>query len=405
MMQAVSALLGAVLTVAACYALGTLMLDRLRIVLFRAEQFPLGLVLGASCLHLAIFAVLALHVAYWPVLLGLLLIAISVAVWRGTWRFRGPSMDPLSPQLKIVWGAIFALFTTIYFVTALAPEMSPDGSGYHLGFVARYLRERGFVFIPTNFYSSLSEGVELLFVPAFSIGRHSAAALVHLGFFISCCLAIFAYGRRIGKPWTAAAGSLFFYLSPVAGIDGSSAYIDLAVAAIIFGCFYFLEIWESEGAPAALIPIGLLAGYAFAAKYTAFTILPFALLWVAIKARKWRPVVYVSALSLIMAAPWVTKNLVYTGNPAAPFLNSTFRNPYVHVHFEQEYGRLMSRYAVENKWTLPLEVTIRGEKTTGVIGPLFLLTPLALLSLRFREGRKLLACGVFVLAPYLLNVG
>jgi hypothetical protein len=412
MMQAVTALLGAVLTVAACYALGTLLLDRLAIVLRRAEQFPLSFVLGASCLHLAVFAILTFHVAYWPVLVTLLVLSIAAVAWKRAWRLRGPAkrrlnsgMDPLSMQLKIVWSVIFALFTAIYLATAWAPEMSPDGSGYHLGFVARYLREHGFVFIPNNFYSSLSEGVELLFIPAFAIGRHSAAALVHLGFFISCCLAIFAYGRRIGKPWAGAAGSLFFYLSPVVGIDGSSAYIDLGVAAIVFGCFYFLEIWDSGDSPAALVPVGLLAGYAFAAKYTAFTILPFALLWIALKARKWKPVVYVAALSLVMAGPWVAKNVVYTGNPAAPFLNSTFRNPYVHVLFEQEYAQLMSRYAVENKWTLPLEVTIRGDKTTGVIGPLFLLTPLALLSLRFREGRKVLLCGLFVLAPYLLNVG
>src|SRR6202035_1082397 len=41
----------------------------------------------------------------------------------------------------------------------------------------------------------------------------------------------------------------------------------------------------------------------------------------------------------------------------------------------------------------------------GLIGPLFLLSPLALLALRFREGRQLLLAGLIFGAPYLTNVG
>ena len=267
------------------------------------------------------------------------------------------------------------------------------------------MRAHGFVPITTNMYASLSEGIELLFLPAFVVGRHSAGALVHFGFFIAVCLAVFAYGRRLGKPWVGAAASLLVYLSPVAGMDGTAAYIDLGVAAIVFACFYWLEIWEEAQNPRYLIPIGLLAGYAYAAKYTAFTILPFALLWIALRARKLKPVAVVAALSLVMVVPWAIKNVVVVGNPVAPLLNKYFRNPYVHVQMEKEWAENLRSYNVENKWTLPLEVTIRGGKTTGVIGPVFLLLPLALLSLRFRAGRRLVAAAAFVFAPYFLNVG
>ena len=99
------------------------------------------------------------------------------------------------------------------------------------------------------------------------------------------------------------------------------------------------------------------------------------------------------------------KNVVVVQNPLAPLLNKYFRNPYVHVQMEKEYTENLSRYDVENKWTLPLEVTVRGGKTTGVIGPVFLLLPLALLSLRFPAGRRLLAAAAFVFAPFFLNVG
>ena len=58
----------------------------------------------------------------------------------------------------------------------------------------------------------------MLFVPAFAIGRHSAAALVHFAFTVALALVILAYGRRIGKPWAGAAGALLTFASPVVGV-------------------------------------------------------------------------------------------------------------------------------------------------------------------------------------------
>src|ERR1700691_4787159 len=66
---AIPPLLGAALTVWTCYAAGALLLARLRVTLRRAEQFPLAFVLGAACVHLALFAIFALKIAYKPVLL------------------------------------------------------------------------------------------------------------------------------------------------------------------------------------------------------------------------------------------------------------------------------------------------------------------------------------------------
>src|SRR5262249_1483792 len=56
-------------------------------------------------------------------------------------------------------------------------------------------------------------------------------------------------------------------------------------------------------------------------------------------------------------------------------------------------------------WTLPLEDTIRGEITQGLVGPIFLLLPLALFALRYREGRRLLLAGVLVFSTYFANIG
>lgn len=405
MWQAFWALLGAAVTVAACYATGALAIDYLEARLKREERFPLAFVLGASLLHLAIFAALALKIAYRPVLIAMMAAAIGAAVWRGAWKLKGESFAPLDVSLKVLGGAIFAFFTVLYFFHAWAPESSPDGSGYHLGLVTRYLRAHGFEQVTTNMYANLSEGVEMLYFPAFAIGKHSSAALVHYAFLIALTMLMFAYGRRIGRPWVGAAGALLMYVSPVVGMDGSIAYNDCGVAAIAFSVFYWLELWDETRAAKLLIPIGLLAGYCYAAKYTAFVMAIYAFGFVAWKTKRLRPALIVAACAAAMMIPWIAKNAIYAANPAAPFFNKLFRNPYYRIVSEQEYTAYLSNYGVENKWTLPLEVTVRGQNTGGLIGPVFLLAPIALFALRFREGRRLLLPGLILLAPYMTNVG
>jgi hypothetical protein len=405
MIQALAALFGAALTVAACYSAGALLVDGLGVNLRRSERLSLAFLTGAACLHLGVFVVLALRIAYWPVLVALLLGFVAGAAWKGSLPLKGEPDEPFDKRLKQVSYVLFGAFGLLYFLHALAPEASPDGSGYHLGLVARYLRAHGFERITTNMYAALSAGVEVLYVPAFAIGRHSAAALVHFGFAIALALAMLAYGRRLGKPWVGAAGALLTFASPVVGVDGTSAYNDVAVAAIGFGVFYWLQIWDDQRDNRILIAVGLLAGYAFAAKYTAFVMLPFALGFVVWRARQIRPLIVVSALSILMVSPWLLRNWIVYRNPIAPFGNRYFRNPYFHVQAEEEYAAYYRRYDLPDLRKLPLEVTVRGGTTGGLIGIMFLAAPLALASLRFRAGRRLLAAGAVVLATYFLNVG
>jgi hypothetical protein len=409
MLKALAALLGAGLTVAACYGAGVFALARLRINLKRGERFPLAFLLGAACVHLLVFCVLTLRIAYRPVWLVLFtaIIIVTARYWRPP---EAGESSPAPLELRIVFVATFSAFTLLYFVNAWAPETSPDGAGYHLEIVGRYFRAHGFIPIPTNMYASLGQGIEMLYQPAFAIGKHSAAALVHFAFLLALALAMLAYGRRIGKPWAGAAGALLAYLSPIIGRDGTTAYIDVAVAAVAFAIFYFLELWDENRDANLLIAVGLLAGYAYAAKYTAFVMTPYALGYVAWRSWKshskvLRPVLIVSAAAALMVAPWVLKNWIYAHNPVAPIANDIFRNPYVHVLTEKDWAKWLRRYDIPNLWTLPVELTVDGGKTQGLIGPVFLLVPLSLLALRYRAGRRLILAGLVLLSTYFTNIG
>lgn len=412
MKQALAALAGAGLTAAACCALGLLLMDRLRItaMLRRPERLPLSFALGAGALHGLVFVLLVLHIAYWPLLVLVLLVPVAEAARRKLWTPRGFELTAIERPLQLLAGGIFTAFLAVYFIYAWAPEHSPDGSTYHLGLVAREWREHGFEKITTTFYAMLGQGIELVYLPAYAIGRHSAAALTHLAFAVSLAFSMFAFGRRLGKPWVGATAALLTFLSPVFGIAASIAYIDAATAAVVFAVFYWLEIWDREREVQAeawrlLIPVGLLAGYAYAAKYTAFTIGVYALGFVAWRSRRWKSVALVATCAALLAGPWIARNWLLYDNPAAPLANAIFRNPYIHVMFERDYTEYLRTYSVTDKWTLPLEVTLGGEKTQGLLGPLFLLLPLGLFALRRSIGRRVWVVGLLVSSTYLANIG
>ena len=409
----VSILLAAAFTVGACVAAGKLLLGGLRLRFRRLEGGLLAFVTGAACWSALVFVLAAAHQARRNVFL-----AAGALVILGALRWgRAPALPPDEPvpRLPLAWkvffGVIFGTFTVLYFFNALAPEISPDGSTYHLGLVARYLREHGLVRVTTSMYANLSQGMEMLFLFAFAFGRHSAAALVHFAFLAALPWTMLAWARRMGQPRAGVVGALLVYASPLVGADGASAYNDVAVAGVVFAIFYLLEIWERDPQPGLLAAVGLLAGFGYAIKYTALLAAPYALGRVGWKLWRERrpllgPLAIVGGCALVMIVPWMAKNWIWLGNPVSPFLNQVFPNPYIHISFEREYAAHMRHYlGLSSYWALPWEAAVRGGVLHGFLGPVFLLAPLGLVALRRAEGRRLLLAALVLALTYPANVG
>lgn len=410
MPQAFYILFGAALTGATALALGKFLLRGLRLRLYREEEHVLAFVAGSALLSALVFGICAAGVARKGVFLCLGLVVLAIAWRRGFGRPLERRLPPMERSWRYLFLAVFAVFFVLYFFNAMAPEISPDGTGYHLSLVSRYLREHGFHRLTTNMYANLSQGLEMLFVFAFAFGRNSSAALVHFLFLVALPLLMLSYARRFGFASAGVCGALFVFASPVVGIDGSSAYTDVAVACVVFAVFYLLQIWAEDRDPHLAIPIGVLAGFAYALKYTAFLAVPYALgflAWKSWRSRKpcLKMLATVSACALAMMAPWLLKNWIWLGNPFSPFLNAWFPNPYVHVAFEREYAAFLRHYNVIKSYSeIPLSVTVRGT-LSGVLGPLFLLAPLGLVAAIRREGRRLLFAALVFGATYFANVG
>jgi hypothetical protein len=270
MREVIDILFGAAFTVAVSVALGSLLVSRLRLTFYRWEAALIEFVAGAGCLSFLIAILCALHMARKGVFQwgGLAMIALAV------WQARGVPRRKSLPAVSLKWIALFTLvfsaFFIYYFFNALAPEVSPDGTGYHLGNVARMWRNHGFAWDYHSMYSYLSQGTEMLFLMAFTFGRHGAAALVHFTYLCSLPLLMVCWGRRFGFAGASIFAAILIFASPVIGKDGISAYNDLAVATLIYAVFYLLQVWDDLRSPNILILIGLLSGSAYAVKYTEF---------------------------------------------------------------------------------------------------------------------------------------
>ncbi len=397
-MEVLAILFGAALTAAAATGLGGLVLGK------ACREYAVRFVTGAALLSITVFVLCALRLAYPAAFL-----TVGACGLAGLWRERGTLSEEepaaeFGRVAKYIFLVTFGAYFLLYLLNAMAPEVSPDGSGYHLGLVNRYLHQHGFQVITWDIYANLSQGIEMLFLFAFAFGKHSAAALVHFTFLIALAWMMVCYGRRVGFFRPAVCGALLLFASPVVGIDGTSAYIDVAVAAIAFTLFYCLQLWDRDKNRRLLLAIGLLAGFGFAAKYTAWTGVVYALGFVWWKSRRWKDLAVVGAPAGALIFPWMVKNYLWVANPLSPFLNRYFPNPYVTISFEEDYRKYFTHYELTSLWQIPMQVTTHG-LLAGLLGPVFLLVPLALLAARKPAGRQLLLAAVVFGANYFSNIG
>ena len=189
--------------------------QRKRVSLCREEAALFGFLSGAALASLPVFLLALIGQARGSVFFAGGATAIAWATYR---RRSAPQQKPLPSMEKTenyLYLSIITAFLFIYFVNAMAPETSPDGSGYHLGNVARMFRRHGFVWDYHSMYAYLSQGTEMLFLMAYSFGRHSAAALVHFSFLCALPLLIVCWGRRFGYWKAGFFAAVAVWVSPI----------------------------------------------------------------------------------------------------------------------------------------------------------------------------------------------
>jgi len=396
-------LFGASFTVAASWSLGRMALWRLR------APGVMALPVGASLLSLCVYILLLLERANENSFLLLGGCALLPVLWRDR-RPRAAQKTERSDRVTLwILRLILPAYGALYLVHALAPEVQPDALYYHLGLVSEYFR-RGAFPDRIGFYEVLPQGMEMLYLFGFAFGEHPAAKLIHFVFLIATGPVMLAVGHRLGISrtvcWVATA---FYWLSPVVGVSGTCGYTDAALVCCVLATLYFLLAWRDEGRAASLIPAGALAGFCYAIKLNGLLIAGLAGLFVLFECSR-RPKLalarsaLLAAPALVMIAPWMIRAAVLTGNPLAPLFNTWFPNPYFLASVDKSLSEYLRTYDGFQFRSAPWELTVGGA-SHGILGPLFLLLPLGLLSLFRREGRRVWLLGAALAIPWFVNVG
>lgn len=213
-------------------ALGITVIRLLRIELNRAEAVCIGYALGSAATSMLVFGVAAAWIAREGLLLAwtassFVLLLLQLKWLRG---LKPAALGTIPAGIRIIFGVAWVAYGVLYFRQAVSPEISPDGMAYHLGLVNLWSHAHG-LSRNLSMYAALPDGMEMLYLFAFPIGRHSAAALVHFSFLMLLPWLMLLFGCRFGWPHGGAAlAALLVFASPLIGMDGTAAYNDVALA-------------------------------------------------------------------------------------------------------------------------------------------------------------------------------
>lgn len=406
-------ILSAVFALVICFALGLAATCLLRLSLTHTEKHVYSLVLGAPITSLAIWCLGMLHVLYRGVFVAFLVLSVAGAF--AVSRRPSPAVIPARPhwpsRQRIVFFSISLVFGLSYLLVALAPEVSPDGSRYHLGLVARALRQHAFTPLATSFYAGMPQGAESIYLIAFAFGGHSAAALVHYAYWMLLPWIALCLFQRMNRPLAGLLAAILLFTSPLVAMDGTSAYVDVFLMSTLATAFALTELSLAENSFRFGIAAGLLAGFAVAIKYTAYPApiyVAVSLAWAhrQVPRSAARFAVGALATAAVVFLPWTIRNLLFYNNPFFPFANAVFANPYMHDWSEHLYRVNMRSYpGIHSILQMPIELTVHGDLLQGLIGPVFLLLPTGFLALRYPPGRRMLLAGCLLLIPFTQNIG
>jgi hypothetical protein len=418
--QRLPIVLAAALIAGAAIALGHLALRWLGLdrELDRRERLPLAFLLGASGLGVATLLTGRLGwLGPWPVR-----IALGGLVGLGAWSWRSSVRQEKEPagaavpagprprRSSLAFALIAGPFLLVMALGAMLPTVDYDAIEYHLQGPKEYYQAGRIAFLPHNVYTSMPFGVEMLHLLGMEVfddwWRGALAGQLLVACFAPAAAALIAAtAGRWGSPRAAWFAALVYLTTPWVYRLAELPYVEGPLCAYHAALIWSLcRAWTWTGAAQLLVRlwavVGLLAGGAMACKYPALVsaVVPsgLAALIAAIRQKSARLLLaYVAGWGAIMT-PWLTKNVVDTGNPVYPLAYKVFG------------GRDWDA-AREAQWTAahgprPISAAALGEALLDVAGrsdwhsPLYTaLAPLALL----RRGSRRLAGALWGYVAYL----
>ena len=285
------------------------------------------------------------------------------------------------------------LFALLFLALTLAqiPPIRTDSLVYHLAIPKAYLENHGIINLPNNIYSFFPLLLEMLFLFCMTFGREALPQLAGLGItLLLLCTLILFIKQHFSTRYLALTPVLFFSVPTFFEVS-TTAYIDVGVGGFVFFSFYSWDRWRNSKQESWFWFMIIFAASAWAAKLTAFIVLPLVFLGIAIEGRDREDSLWVlkkllafAVIVFLFILPWWGKNFYYSGNPFVPLYMQVFGGA-DKINWDPERAQLMDQYVkmfgmgrgLLDIFMLPINLTFFSEKNSlkfdGQIGILYLI--------------------------------
>jgi hypothetical protein len=286
----------------------------------------------------------------------------------------------------------------IVLVSALAPETEYDPLLYHLEVAKVISHTHRFTPLRDIAQSFFPKNIAILFSFGMLLHSEIAAKLVHYLLGLLTIISAYALALRLGLRTAALLASAIVVSTPIFIWEMRTANIDCGLALSVFLSLYATIVWIENGQKGWFSLAVLFTAWSLGAKYHAlFSLgaLTVLVLFHTFRERKqvWpacRQAAKFFLLSSIGLLPWGIVNLLQTGNPVFPLLNSFFQSPYWNDQMLAQTMGQVDRVTLSNWWsvfTFPWDMVMNyTDRWGGNIGPFYLiLLPLLILVRRVRR--------------------
>jgi len=324
-------------------------------------------------------------------LLCLVSIALGWPVWteiiKSCRRIALPGRNGLEYALWILILAVVGLSL----LKALTPPVEGDAlQGYM--FTGRWIAHEGLQYCPYNpRYSLMPAGTELFYAYGFGIGSDITVKMADFCFGLMMIVLVYGLARCIAPKYAALAAAVSLMILPDFQGNWGNGKVDVTASFVFLAA---LAVLLAQSAPLSVRDLALssfLAGTACGQKYTFWILAPalVAAIWIGRhrdekdNAAKFRLTVVCCAIIALCLIPHGVKNLLWTGNPVAPFAKDLIPSRNIHLGHRSD-----AIHTDSLGWMLfPLTVFFNGGKSPW-LGPFPPLLLAALPLLFFRRRRE-----------------
>lgn len=303
----------------------------------------------------------------------------------------------------------------------LLPPAARDELLYHLEVPRQILKHGGFFRELDNIYFYYPQLGEMLFLFAMANGGEVTARLIHVLFGFLIASALYGFSRQYLSRLKSIIVVTVFLTTPAVMVTMPLAYVDLIYTLFAFLALAALLSSFSSGRLSWIVLSALMAGGALCTKYTGISLI-FVFLCLILIESLWLRNGRIAGRGLIFSLiafsafiPYILRNWALTGWPLFPFHVGPF--PLQEgINWDPERARLLVGYlasfgipiGADSLWHhlfSPVLIFLQGRFNDprfyeGILGPIFLLAPLALIKRQPEKTIKILGlfCVLFLFA-------